>query len=75
MRADNSRLTVLNDSYVENSFILRTSDKVFARVNFINDRWCVWYYTKHIQKTFEKLREALADVNEEFVAWYKDTRS
>jgi hypothetical protein len=61
------RLGVFNDELFENSFIIATSEMVFARINKIGDLWCVWYYTKHYQKNFSKIREALSDINETFI--------
>ena len=61
--------------FAENSFVLQTSELTFARLNQINGKWVAWFYTKHIQKSFEKLREALSDINKEFVAWYRIARS
>jgi len=31
------------------------------------DFWVVWYYTEHTQKEFERLKEALADINNLFL--------
>ena len=61
------RLGVFNDELFEDSFIIATSERVFARINKINNLWCVWYYTKHLQRNFSKIREALFDVNETFI--------
>lgn len=43
----------------------------FARVNRIGGQWCVWYYTRHLQETFPRLRDALAKVEEEYISFYK----
>ena len=66
-----NRLRLYADIYSENSFIGMTSNGTFARINFINGKWVVWYYTKHLQKTFRKIKEALKDMNSEFIAWYR----
>lgn len=65
----NNRLGVFADAYGENSFILKTRDMVFARVNKCG-KWHVWFYKKHIQKDFDKLRDALSVVNDEFIKWW-----
>lgn len=67
-----NRIGVFADLYVENSFIARNSDIVFARVNKINDKWVVWFYTAHLQKTFDKFRDALSCINRTFVRWYRE---
>ena len=67
MQQNNKRLMVFNDELFEDSFIVSTSERVFARINKINDLWCVWYYTKHLQRNFLKIRDALFDINETFI--------
>lgn len=64
------RLGIFTDIYAENSFIAKNGSAVFARINKIGDKWYVWYYKLHLQKTFLKLREALASVNKDFINWY-----
>ena len=44
---------------------------VFARANKCGSKWHVWYYTKHLQKDFDKLKEAMSAINEEFINWYE----
>ena len=65
-----NKLGIFADIYSENSFILKNAEMVFARINKINEKWIVWLYTKHIQKDFEKLREAIAYTNEQFINYY-----
>ena len=67
MQQNNKRLMVFNDELFEDSFIIATSERVFARINKINGLWCVWFYTLHLQRNFPKIREALSDINEEFI--------
>lgn len=68
-----NRLGIFADPYSEDSFILRNSEIVFARINKIGSRWVVWFYTKHLQKTFEKLREAISYTNEQFIDYYLES--
>jgi len=65
------RLGVFADSYGDNSFVFKSGDMVFARANKCGDKWYVWYYTKHLQKDFEKLRDAMSAINEEFIGWWE----
>lgn len=67
-----NRLGIFNDEFCENAFVIATGEKVFARINFIDGNWCVWFYTKHLQKNFDKLRDALSSVDEEFLALMKE---
>ena len=64
---NNKRLEVFNDELIENSFIIATSERVFARINKIGNLWCVWFYTRHYQKNFSKIRDALSVVNDTFI--------
>lgn len=73
-RLKNSRLGIFADSYAENSFVLRTAETVIARINQINGKWCVWFYKSHLQKNFEKLRDALAAVDRNFKDWFRDNK-
>ncbi len=73
-RLKDSRLGIFADSYTENSFVIRTAEMVFARINQINGKWYVWFYRSHLQKKFDKFRDALFAVNEKFKNWYKDNR-
>lgn len=66
-RLKDNRLYVFSDEIQNNSFIVTTSEQVFARINQISGKWIVWYYTKHLQEEFLKLKEALIRVDEEFV--------
>lgn len=66
------RLGIFADLYSENTFILKNSEEVFARINKIGNKWVVWFYKKHLQKEFEKLKEAIAYVNEEFIGWIEE---
>lgn len=66
-RAINKRIGVYPDELMENSFIVENSDLTFARINKIGNLWCVWFYTKHLQRTYSKLRDSLIDINKEFV--------
>ena len=68
-----NRLGVFVDSYIDNSFIVKNSKEVFARINKINDAWYVWFYKSHTQKQFNKLKEALHEINSIFIKWYKET--
>ena len=61
------RLGVFLDDILEDSFTVATSEKVYARINKIGSLWCVWYYTKHMQKNYSKIKEALSDINERFI--------
>jgi hypothetical protein len=61
------RLGVFLDDVEEDSFIIATSEMVYARINKIGSLWCVWYYTKHVQKNYTKIKEALTDINEQFI--------
>lgn len=61
-----NRIGVFADSYIENSFVIRNADMVYARINKIGTKWIVWFYKKHLQKDFEKLRDAISCVNEDF---------
>ena len=72
--AKDGRLCIYRDEFISDGFMAGTSEMTFARLNPIDGRWCVWLYTKHLQKTFGKLREALADINDEFVAWYRSRK-
>lgn len=65
------RLGVFADIYGENSFVFKTGDMVFARANKCGSKWYVWYYTKHLQKDFNKLREAMSNINKEFISWWE----
>ena len=65
----NRRLGIFADTYSENSFVLRNAETVFARINKIGSKWVVWFYKKHLQKEFCKLKEAVAYVNEDFINW------
>ena len=65
------RLGVFADLYGENSFVFKSADVVFARANKCGSKWYVWYYKKHLQKDFSKLKEAMSDINKEFVEWYE----
>lgn len=67
MQNNNKRLMVFNDELFEDSFIIATSERVYARINKIKDLWCVWFYTKHLQRNFLKIRDALSDINETFI--------
>ncbi len=73
-RLKDRRLGIFADSFAENSFVLRTAEIVFARICKVGNKWIVWLYKKHLQKTFEKLRDALAFTNDEFAAWYRDKK-
>lgn len=61
------RLGIFADLYSENTFILKNSKEVFARINKIGNKWIVWFYKKHLQKEFCKLRDALSYANTEFI--------
>ena len=65
------RLGVFAYLYGENSFVFKAGDMVFARANKCGSKWYVWYYTKHLQKDFSKLKEAMSAINEEFINWYE----
>ena len=65
------RLKIFSDIYFENSFMVSTSELTFARINKIENLWCVWFYTKHLQRNFKKLKEALNNIQEEFVKFVK----
>lgn len=67
MQNNNKRLMVFNDELFDNSFIIATSERVYARINKIKGLWCVWFYTKHLQRNFSKIRDALSDINETFI--------
>lgn len=64
-----NRLYVFNDDLMENSFIVTTSELVFARINQICGKWIVWYYTKHLQEDFVKLKDALRKIDGEFLKY------
>ncbi len=66
-----SRLKIFNDCLFENGFIVKTSELTFARINKIGKNWCVWFYTEHYQKNFEKLKEALSFINSEFIKYVR----
>ena len=66
------RLGVFADSYGENSFVFKSGDMVFARANKCGTKWHVWYYTKHLQKDFDKLKEAMSAINEDFIEWWEN---
>ena len=63
------RLKVYNDIDSEDSFIVKTSELVFARINKINEKWCVWLYKYHVQRNFQKLQNCLRFVNKKFLEW------
>lgn len=65
----NKRIGVYADELQENAFIVGNSDITFARINKIGNLWCVWYYTKHLQKNFNKLKNSLIDINQEFIKY------
>lgn len=69
-----SRIGVFTDAYIENSFVVSNSDMVFARITKIGTKWVVWFYKLHIQKEFEKLREAVTYVNQKFITWYGENK-
>lgn len=73
-RLKDCRLGIFADSYAKNSFVLRTAEIVFARVNQINGKWCVWFYRSHLQKNFDRLRDALTAVDDNFKMWYRDNK-
>lgn len=60
------RLRVYQDIF-ENSFIVQTTEYVFARINKIADKWCVWFYKLHVQIDFKTLREALICTERRFL--------
>lgn len=64
------RLGIFSDNYSENTFICKTSDCVFARIDKIKKVWCVWYYKSHTQKNYKALKEALEDINSHFFNYY-----
>ena len=66
-----NRIGVFADSYIENSFVVRNADMVYARINKIGAKWVVWFYKKHLQKSFEKLRDAISCINDDFIDWYR----
>ena len=57
------RLGVFVDVDYENSFIIKTSEFVFARANKVGDKWLLWLYPHKIQKTYPKFRELLIAVD------------
>ena len=63
-----NRLGIFNDEFSENAFVIATGEKVFARINLIEGKWCVWFYTKHLQRNFDKLRDALSSIDDKFLA-------
>lgn len=65
------RLKVITDDTVENCFTCETSELTFARINKIADKWCVWFYTLHLQRDFVKIREALMNINAEFIKFFR----
>lgn len=65
-----ARLKVYNDLCIENSFIFRTSETMFARADRIGSEWCVWFYKFHTQKNFPTLRRAMLAINDKFIGWY-----
>ena len=69
----NRRLEVIPEETMDNSFVVGNSEITFAKVYKVNSKWCCWYTKKHLMKYFNKLKEALADVNEQwgkFIAIY-----
>ena len=64
---DSKRLGVFKDDFNENTLIFATGEKVFARADFVNNTWYVWFYEKHLQKKFCKFKEALLDINNSFL--------
>lgn len=70
MKSRNFRLGIFCDEFSENTFIFKSEDKVFARADFVNDKWHVWFYTKHIQISYESLREAIVGINRRFLSEY-----
>lgn len=71
-KLNEGRLGIFRDEFIENSFVAASSVGVFARVNRIGERWCVWLYKKHLQKSFPKIKDALADIEKEFIAWHRE---
>lgn len=67
MVSDKLRLGIFSDSFSKNTFIFKTCDYVFARVDNIGKEWCVWYYKYHTQKNYKTLREAISDINSHFL--------
>lgn len=60
------RLGVFVDLDYENSFIIKTSELVFARANKVGDKWLLWLYPHKLQKTYSKFRDLLISVDRYF---------
>ena len=60
------RLGVFVDIVYENSFIIKTSEFVFARANKVNDKWYLWIYPYKMQKSYSKFKELLIAVDKYF---------
>ena len=71
MTRQNNRLGIFQDTSVETSFVIRNSELVFARLDNINGKWVAWFYTKHLQKEFGKMKDALAGINDEFISYLR----
>ena len=62
----NRRLEIVPEETMENSFVIENSEITFAKVYKVGSKWCCWYIKKHVMKYFEKLKEAIVDVNEQW---------
>lgn len=66
-----SRLYIYNDAYCNEGFVIKTSELTFARVNHIEGKWRIWYYTRHLQEDFVKFKDALRKIETEFVKYFR----
>ena len=65
-----SRLCIFKD-ISESSFLIGTSETIFARVNKIGCKWYVWYYINHLQSSFYHIKDVLREINQQFKRYYK----
>lgn len=62
----NRRLEIIPEETMDNSFVVGNSEITFAKVYKVGSKWHCWYCKRHLMKDFEKLKEAFADVNEQW---------
>lgn len=63
------RLGIFKDIYGENAFVVKTTELVFARIYKVSNAWYVWFYKRHIQRSYPKLREAISSVEKDFIKY------
>jgi hypothetical protein len=66
-----ARICVYTDAFAENSFTIKTTEIVFARLNKIGKKWYVWFYPYKFQKEYLKIRDALHGIEQSFIQYFK----